>query len=102
MADLRGGYRAQGAVLVFDYCRAIVVQLPSRFKGLEVARNLRGEQTAHVPSEVICVRCDIPKATRSTTFRWIGSPSRLLLVGIFQLGPQPALDIAGAYGLDFT
>ena len=45
---------------------------------------------------------DITEATCGSALGRIGSPSSLLLIGIFELGSQPSLNVIGSHGLDLS
>ena len=102
MRDLRRRHRAQGAVLIADDRRAVVVELAAGLEGLEVAGNLVGEQAGDEAAEVVGVGADVAEAAGRPGALRVGAPAGLLLAFLLQPRPQPALDVAGADGVDLA
>src|SRR5262249_56247815 len=78
--DLRGGHRAEGAVLVADGGAAVVIELAAGLEGLQQTGNPVRQKAGDESAEVIGVRADVAVAARGTGGFRIGAPARLFLV----------------------
>jgi len=80
----------------------IVVQLTPGCEDFQIAGNFFRQQPRHIASQVVGMRCDIPKGACCTWLRRVGAPCGLFLIFLFQSGTQPALNVIGTDCLDFA
>lgn len=100
--NLAGGYRANSAVFEANDRVAIVVQLPAFLERFQVARHFDRQQSGHISSQIVRVSSDIAEASGGSRFRGVCSPRRLFLVGRFETGSQPALNVIRTDCLDLA
>ena len=73
VADLRGGHRAERAVLKLHDRVAVVVELASFGKYLQMATDRFRQQPGHVTGQVVGVRTDVAEAAGRAALARVGA-----------------------------